>query len=107
MHRKLLSQFQQDMQLRGFGELTQKAYLNEVEKFGQFLGKSLRAAKAQDANRYLHHLMKEKGFSVPTVNQYAAALRLLFTVTLNKPWARERIVFAKAPKKLPDVLKYR
>ena len=104
MQPKLLSQFQQDMQLRGLGELTQQAYLNKVEKFGEFLGASPRSAKAQDVDRYLLHLMKEKGFSVPTVNQYAAALRLFFTVTLNKPWARERIVFAKVPKKLPDVL---
>ena len=38
MQPKLLSQFQQDMQLRGLGELTQQAYLNKVEKFGeQFL----------------------------------------------------------------------
>ena len=104
MQPKLLSQFQQDMQLRGLGELTQQAYLNKVAKIGEFLGKSPRSAKAQDVDRYLLHLMKEKGFSVPTVNQYAAALRLFFTVTLNKPWARERIVFAKVPKKLPDVL---
>jgi site-specific recombinase XerD len=43
-------------------------------------------------------------FAIPTVNQYAAALRLFLTVTLEKTWAREKIVFAKAPKKLPDVL---
>ena len=104
MHQKLLSQFQRDMQLRGLGELTQQAYLNKVEKFGEFLGISPRRGKAQDVDRYLHHLMSEKKFTIPTVNQYAAALKLFFTVTLNKPWARERIVFAKVPKKLPDVL---
>ena len=48
--------------------------------------------------------MTEKQFSIPTVNQYAAALRLFFAVTVDKPWARERIVFAKVPQKLPEVL---
>ena len=104
MQQKLLSQFQQDMQLRGLGELTQQAYLNKVEKFGEFFGKSPRGANAQDVNRYLHHLMTEKRFAIPTVNQYAAALRLFLTITLEKTWARDKIVFAKAPKKLPDVL---
>jgi site-specific recombinase XerD len=104
MNRKLLSQFQQDMQLRGLGELTQQAYLNNVEKFGKFWGKSPRSATAKDLNRYLHHLMKEEKLTISTVNQYAAALKLFFTVTLDKPWARERIVFARVPKKLPDVL---
>lgn len=103
MNQKLLSQFQQDMQLRGLGELTQQAYLNKVAKFGEFLGKSPRSARPQDVDRYLLHL-REKGLSVITVNQCASALKLFFTVTLNKPWARERIVFAKVPKKLPDVL---
>jgi site-specific recombinase XerD len=92
------------MQLRGLRELTQQAYPNKAEKFGEFLGKRPRSAKAQDVDRYLLHLMKERRFSVPTVNQHAAALKLLFTVTLDKSWARERIVFAKVPKKLPDVL---
>jgi integrase/recombinase XerD len=103
MNQKLLSQFQQDMQLRGLGELTQQAYLNKAGKFGEFLGKSPRSARPQDVDRYLLHL-QGKGLSVITVNQYASALKLFFTVTLNKPWARERIVFAKVPKKLPDVL---
>ena len=103
MQQKLLSQFQQDMQLRGLGELTQQAYLNKAGKFGEFLGKSPRSARPQDVDRYLLHL-QEKGLSVITVNQYASALKLFFTVTLNRPWARERIVFAKVPKKLPDVL---
>ena len=104
MQRKLLSQFQQDMQLRGLGELTQQAYLNKVDKFGKYFGRNPRAATEKDVNRYLHHLMTEEKFTISTVNQYAAGLKLFFTVTLDKPWARERIVFARVPKKLPDVL---
>jgi integrase/recombinase XerD len=104
MQQKLLSQFQQDMQLRGLSPLTQEAYLNKVQKFAEVFGKSPQQANARDVNGFLHHLMTEKHFSLPTVNQYAAALRLFFTVTLDKGWAREKIVFAKVPKKLPDVL---
>ena len=95
MQQKLLSQFERDMQLRGLSPLTQEAYLNKVQKFGLFLGKSARRANAQDVKRYLHYLMKEKGLTKQTVNHYAAALKLLFTVTLQKSWAREQIVMAK------------
>jgi site-specific recombinase XerD len=104
MQQKLLSQFQQDMQLRGLGPLTQQAYLNRIVKFDAYFGKSPRRATAKDVNQYLHHLMTEKRFSISTVNQYAAALKLFFTVTLDRGWPREKVVFAKVPKKLPDVL---
>lgn len=104
MNNKLLSQFERDLQLRGLSRLTQEAYLNKVKKFAEYLGKSPKTAKAQDIKGYLHHLMTEKGLSTQTVNQYAAALRLLFGATLNKSWAKQQIVLAKTPKKLPDVL---
>jgi integrase/recombinase XerD len=104
MNNTLLSHFERDLQLRGLSPLTQEAYLNKVSKFTEFLGKSPKMANAQDVKRYLHHLMTEKHFTMQTVNQHAAALKLLFTVTLNKSWAREKIGFAKIPKRLPDVL---
>jgi hypothetical protein len=51
MNQKLLSQFQRDMQLRELSKLTQQAYLNKIEKFGEFLGKSARSGKAQEVDR--------------------------------------------------------
>ena len=58
----------------------------------------------RDVKRYLHHLMTEERLSKQTVNQHAAAIKLLFTVTLDKSWAQEQIGFAKTAKKLPEVL---
>ena len=104
MSKKLLSQFGKDMQLRGFAELSRQAYLRAVEKFIDFHGKPLKQTKSKDIDRFLYHLITDRKLKEPTVNQYAAALRLFFTVTINKDWAREKIVFAKVPKKLPDVL---
>jgi site-specific recombinase XerD len=92
------------MQLRGLSALTQEAYLNKVHKFAEFLGESPKKATEKDVKRYLHQLMTKKGLTNPTVNQHAAALKLLFTETLGKQWARERIGCAKVAKKLPDVL---
>ena len=60
MQQKLLSQFQRDMQLRGLGELTQQAYLNNVGKFYEFFGKSPRRATAQDVNRYLRYRLQTR-----------------------------------------------
>jgi hypothetical protein len=71
------------MQLRGIGELTRLAYLNKVEKIGEFLGNQPRRGKEQDVDRYLHHLMTEKRFTIPTVNQYAAALRLFLPYSFS------------------------
>ena len=69
----------------GLGELTQRAYLDKVEISGGFLGKSPMRGKAQDANLYLHQLIKEKGLQVPMVSQHATALKTFFTITLDRP----------------------
>ena len=45
MNKKLLSRFERDMQLRGLSPLTQEAYLNKVQKFATFLGKSPRGGE--------------------------------------------------------------
>jgi len=104
MQQKLLSRFERDMQLRGLSALTQEAYLRSVRRFADFLGKSPQKATARDVKRYLHDLMSKRHLTKQTVNQHAAALRLLFTVTLNKSWARNQIPTAKTAKKLPEVL---
>ncbi len=83
MNKKLLSRFERDLQLRGLSELTQESYLNKVQKFADFIGKNPKKASAQEVKRYLHYLMKKKGLTKQTVKHYAAALKMLFTVTLQ------------------------
>jgi len=104
MSKKILNRFEQDLQLRGLTKLTREAYLRAAVKFMGFHAGPVSRAKSRDVSDFLHHLMSEKHFTASTVNQYVAALRLLFSVTLDKSWALEKIVFAKTPKKLPDVL---
>jgi len=104
MTTKLLSQFSRDMQQRGLSELTQEAYLRNVNKFVDFYGKELRKATSKDVNKYLYHLMSNRKLKQVSCNQHAAALKMFFSITLDKQWARDKIVFAKTPKKLPDVL---
>ncbi len=104
MSKKIMSRFEQDLQLRGLTKLTQEAYLRAAAKFIDFHVGAVSRARSRDVSNFLHHLMFEKHFTASTVNQYVAALRLLFSVTLDKRWALEKIVFAKTPRKLPDVL---
>ena len=90
MSKKLLNQFEQDLQLRGLAKSTQQAYLRAATKFIDFHARPLRRAKSRDVSKFLHHLMTDRRLCASTVNQHAAALRLLFTVTLDKSWARDK-----------------
>lgn len=104
LSQELLNQFERDLQLRGLTKSTQQAYVRAASKFIDFHDKPIKQATSRDVSEFLHHLMTDRRFCAPTVNQYAASLRLLFMVTLDKSWARDKIVFVKTPKKLPDVL---
>ena len=57
----------------------------------------------EDVRAYQLHLIAER-YSWTHVNQVACALRFFFGVTLGRTEAAERIVYGRAPEKLPPVL---
>jgi integrase/recombinase XerD len=104
MNDKALSQFRDEMQLRGLSPLTQQAYERCVKKFFQYVGCPVTRVGVKQTKAFLLHLERKQGLSAMTRNQYAAALRFLFVATLDKQWARDSIPNAREPKKLPEVL---
>jgi site-specific recombinase XerD len=104
MSQEILSQFQQDMQLRGFAPHTQQTYESYLRKFIEHAGKPPAELGLKDSKAYLLHLDRDLGRSISTRNVVAAALGFFFSETLGKDWGRERIPVAHNPKKLPEVL---
>jgi site-specific recombinase XerD len=73
-----------DMNVRKFGEKTQKDYIRHVKTFSTFLGRSPATATAEDLRQFQIHQSKA-GIGPATVNGAVAALRFFFRVTLDRP----------------------
>ena len=93
----------QDMAMRGLREHTQHDYIRFVRDFASFLGRPPDTATAEDIRRFQVH-QAESGVQPPTINSSVSALRFFFTVTLDRPDLSRRLVLARHPRKLPDVL---
>ena len=93
----------EDMAMRGLRDDTQRDYIRFVASFAAFLGRSPDTATAEDVRRFQVH-QRESGMQPPTINCSVSALRFFFTVTLDRPDLSRRLVLARYPRKLPDVL---
>jgi len=93
----------EDMAMRGLREETQRDYIRLVRSFAAFLGRPPETATAEDIRRFQVH-QAESGVQPPTINCSVSALRLFFTVTLDRPDLSRRFVLVRHPRKLPTVL---
>jgi len=93
----------EDMTLRGYQDKTQRGYIRIVSAFAEFLGRSPETATSEDVRAYQLHL-SQKGVPTAAMNSRIAALRFLFTMTLDRPDLSRRLVRVFQPRKLPSVL---
>jgi site-specific recombinase XerD len=93
----------EDMAVRGFVEKTRNDYIRHVKTFTAFIGRSPDTATHEDLRRFQLHQV-ETGVQPPSINSAVAALRFLFTVTLDRPDLARRLTVVRQPRKLPQVL---
>jgi integrase/recombinase XerD len=93
----------EDMAMRGLRSDTQRNYICFVRDFATFLGRAPDTATAEDVRRFQVH-QRESGVQAPTINCSVSALRFFFTMTLDRPDLSRRLVLARYPRKLPEVL---
>ena len=94
----------EDMQLRNFSTGTQRSYIHYVEGFANFYQRSPQELGLDDIRNYQLHLVKEGKLSPSSINCFVAAVRFLYTVTLEMPWREEQFPRLKVPETLPVVL---
>jgi hypothetical protein len=95
----------EDMQIRNLAPSTQRAYVEHVSRFARHFGRSPALLGPEDIRAYLVYLTTERHLAPSTVIIAVAALRFLYTVTLQKPWSVEAVIPApKTPQPLPVVL---
>ena len=93
----------EDMTIRNLSPATQRSYLHAVSRFSQYFGRSPDRLGLEDVRAYQVHLAS-KSVAWGSLNQIVCALRFFYGVTLGQETIPERIVYARAPRKLPTVL---
>lgn len=95
----------EDMQVRNLSPLTQRAYVEHVARFARHFGQSPAGLGPEQIRAYQIYLTNEKRLAPASIVVTVAALRFLYTVTLQKPWSVAAVIPApKMPQTLPVVL---
>ncbi|MBW2183111.1 MAG: site-specific integrase [Deltaproteobacteria bacterium] len=101
---KLRNRMEEDLNLKGLSDNTQRKYLSEAKRFSAHFMKSPEQMGTEEIREYLLHRLKNDGVSGSTMGCIYSALKFLYTVTLGRPWDIERIPRIKNKRKIPVVL---
>lgn len=95
----------EDMQIRHLAASTQRAYLEHVARFARHFGQSPAVLGRQHIRAYQLYLTNDQHRAPATIGIAVAALRFLYTVTLQKTWSVDAAIpTPKTPQTLPVVL---
>lgn len=94
----------EDLQIRHYSPNTVRAYIRSIAEFAKHFGKSPDLLGAEQIREYQLHLIKEKRVSLSSYIQAVCSLRFLYTNTLHRQVAVERIPLPRYEKKLPVIL---
>lgn len=93
-----------DMELKGFADKTQSAYIAHVKRFAEHFMKSPVDLGENEIKEYLHFLITERNLSSSYINTTYSGLRFLYETTLKRQWDMKSIPRTKKAKRLPIVL---
>src|SRR5579862_9968585 len=94
----------EDLQIRNYSPTTVRIYLHSVAEFARHFSASPDQLGVEHIRRYQWFLIKHKHVSPSTFIQTVCALRFLYTHTLDRKVAIERIPFPRRERKLPLIL---
>ena len=93
----------EDMAVRRLGEKTKHDYIQHVESFAIFIGRSPDTATSEDLRLFQVHQM-QLGAKPPKMNTQVSALRFFFKTTLGRFDLVHQLARVEYPRKLPRVL---
>jgi hypothetical protein len=95
----------QDLVLRNLSPATARNYLLYGLKFAAFFGRSPAELGEAEVRQFFLHCIEVQKLSYDSYRQIYAALKFLYTVTLQRPWHVEHLPFPKRrPRRLPTIL---
>ncbi|HUD21735.1 MAG TPA: site-specific integrase [Acidobacteriaceae bacterium] len=93
-----------DRQLRNLCPETQRNYVHHIFGLARFYQTSPESLSLEEIREYQLYLINERRLSPESVNQFVAAAKFLYNVTLETPWPEGAIPRARVPHRLPVVL---
>ena len=100
---ELRDRMEGDLLLRGVAAVTRAEYLRCARQLAAHYRRSPAELGAEDLRAYLLHLARTLHYSPANLKMHVAALKFLYTVTLNRPEVVERIPYPKVPRTLLDI----
>src|SRR5262249_18634413 len=101
---QLRERMEQELKLKGFSPATIRNYLLYCRKFAAFFMRSPEELGAAEVRAFLLHQIEVEQLAYSSYRQVYAALKFLYTVTLDRPAEVGRIPFPKRrPRALPEV----
>jgi len=91
----------EDMQLRNFSTETQRSYIHYVAQYASYYQSSPDQLGLDDIRNYQLYLIEQRQLSPQSINTFVAAVKFLYTVTLEMPWTDKQFVRLKVPATLP------
>jgi site-specific recombinase XerD len=101
---ELRQRMQEDLRLRNLSPATQRNYIHYVAGFAKYFGMSPDKLGLEAVREYQLYLIEERKFSPSSINSFIAAVKFLYTQTLEMPWNWEQFPRLKTPQTLPVVL---
>jgi integrase/recombinase XerD len=102
--RRLRDTMREDLALRGMSANTIESYVRCARQFAEHFGRSPCRMGAAEIRAFLLSLVEKRGVSPSTFNVHAAALKFLYTVTLDRPEEIARMPRMRVPMHMPVVL---
>ncbi len=100
---QLRERMEQDLRLKNLSPATRKNYLCYCRKFAAHFRRSPEEMGETEVREFLLHALQIEQVAYETYRQILAALKFLYTVTLDREWEVERIPFPKrGPRRLPQ-----
>lgn len=101
---KLRDQMAGDLKLRGLSKLTRETYLRCARAFAAHYRRSPKEMGRTEVRDFLLHLVEERKLKPSTYNVYAAALKFLYSYTLERPEEVAWVGKMKVRQRLPAIL---
>src|SRR4051794_32854494 len=92
---RLQDRMAEDLRLRNFSPATRRNYLLYARKFVAFFMRSPEELGEPEIRQFLLHQIEIKRLSYSAYRQIYAALKFLYTVTLQRAWEVDHLPFPR------------
>ncbi|RLD23376.1 MAG: hypothetical protein DRI70_09475 [Bacteroidetes bacterium] len=92
------------MEIRNYSPRTIRCYVSLLAIAARYFHFSPDKLSIEQIKNYLQYCIKQRGYSVSTINQIISAFRILFQDVLAKSWEKIKIKRPRKNRHLPDIL---